>query len=263
LGSDVPPRAARLATGLATGAVLGWLVADLNLPTLVSYTGDRSYLVLALAGVGALVWLTPLRRLLGAGTALLAGAWLAVCFTPLTSRMASGLVRSDPVENADVVFVFASRLQEDGDPTTDAASRLLKGVELMAEGRARLLVVSEIPPPSGPHLPLARAWLEKLARQGEVIAIGPIVNTYDEAVALARLCRERGVSRVLAVTSPTHTRRAAATLEKQGLAVISVPSIETNFDLERLRHPGDRRRAFGAIAHERLGLVVYRRRGWI
>jgi uncharacterized SAM-binding protein YcdF (DUF218 family) len=71
------------------------------------------------------------------------------------------------------------------------------------------------------------------------------------------------VSRVLAVTSPTHTRRAAATLEKQGLAVISVPSIETNFDLERLRHPGDRRRAFGAIAHERLGLVVYRRRGWI
>ena len=52
-------------------------------------------------------------------------------------------------------------------------------------------------------------------------------------------------------------------LEKQGLVAISVPSVETNFDLEQLRLPGDKRRAFGVIAHERLGLVVYRRRGWI
>jgi hypothetical protein len=42
-----------------------------------------------------------------------------------------------------------------------------------------------------------------------------------------------------------------------------VPSAETNFDLERLRFPADRRRAFSAIAHERIGLIVYRRRGWI
>ena len=96
-----------------------------------------------------------------------------------------------------------------------------------------------------------------------MLDIGEIGNTHDEAVALARLGRERGLRRILAVTSPTHTRRAAATLEKQGLVAISVPSVETNFDLETLRWPGDRRRAFSAIAHERLGLVVYRRRGWI
>jgi uncharacterized SAM-binding protein YcdF (DUF218 family) len=133
----------------------------------------------------------------------------------------------------------------------------------MAAGRAPWLVVSEMSPPAGPHAPLARAWLAALARRGEVLQIGRIQNTHDEAEALARLARERGWKRVLAVTSPTHTLRAAATLEKQGLAVIAVPAVETNFDLERLYHPGDRRRAFAPIAHERVGLVVYRRRGWI
>jgi uncharacterized SAM-binding protein YcdF (DUF218 family) len=253
----------RAATGLVVGALAGSLVVDLNLPSLISFPGDRSFMLPAFALLGALVWLTPLRALAAAGTALLAAFWLAVSFTPLTSRMAEGLVRRDPIESADAVFVFASRVQEDGDPTTDAASRLLKGIELMAEGRAPLLVVSETPAPTGSYAALARSWLAKFARQGEVLRIGPIVNTHDEAVALAALCRERGIRRILAVTSPTHTRRAAATLEKQGLVAISVPSVETNYDLESLRHPGDRRRAFGYVAHERVGLVVYRRRGWI
>jgi uncharacterized SAM-binding protein YcdF (DUF218 family) len=65
------------------------------------------------------------------------------------------------------------------------------------------------------------------------------------------------------VTSPTHTRRAAAALEKQGLEVVAVPAVETRFDLEQLDWPGDRRQAFAGIAHERIGIVVYRRRGWI
>ncbi len=255
--------AARLGTGLAVGAVAGFVVVDLNLPSLVSYYGDRSYLLLAVAATCGVAWLTPLRWLAGAGALALAALWLAVCFTPLTARLAEGLVRRDPIENADAVFVFASRVQEDGDPTTDAMSRLLKGIELMGEGRAPWLVVSETPAPAGPYAPVARAWLAAFAGQGEVLQIGPIVNTHDEAVAMARLGRERGIKRVLAVTSPTHTRRAAGALEKQGLAVISVPAIETNFDLVTLRFPGDRRRAFAPIAHERLGLVVYRRRGWI
>jgi uncharacterized SAM-binding protein YcdF (DUF218 family) len=255
--------AGRSATGLAVGGVAGFVVVDLNLPSLVSYFGDRSYVLLAIAALSGLAWLTPLRWLVASGAVLLAVFWLAVGFTPLTSRLAEGLVRRDPVENADAVFVFASRIQEDGDPTTDAMSRLLKGVELMAEGRAPVLIVSEVPPPAGSYTPLARAWLATFARRGEVLQVGRITNTHDEAVALARLGRERGIRRVLAVTSPTHTRRAAAALEKQGLVAIAVPAVETNFDLERLRFPGDRRRAFSVIAHEQVGLLVYRRRGWI
>jgi uncharacterized SAM-binding protein YcdF (DUF218 family) len=253
----------RLGTGLAASALVGAVVVDLNLPSLVSYFGDRTFLLLALVGLGTLAWLTPLRRLVVAVAAPLLVLWLAVSLTPLSSWLAAGLVRRDPVENADAVYVFASRIQEDGDPTPDAMSRLLKGVELMAEGRAPWLVVSEMPPPAGPYAPLARAWLASLAHRGAVLALGRITNTHDEAVALARLAHERGIRRVLAVTSPTHTRRAAAALEKQGLVVISVPAIETNFDLERMDHPGDRRHGFAVIAHERVGLILYRRRGWI
>jgi uncharacterized SAM-binding protein YcdF (DUF218 family) len=256
-------RWAAAGTGLCAGALAGLVVVDLNLPSLVSWYGDRSYLVPAAAALGALAWLTPLRKPVGLGVALLALLWSVVAFTPLTPWLAEGLVRRDRVEAADAVFVFASRVQEDGDPTSDAMSRLLKGVELVAAGHAPRLVVSEVPPPAGAYAPLAREWVAAFAPRGEVVSVGRILNTRGEAVAVARLFRERGWSRVLAVTSPTHTRRAAAALEKEGLRVFAVPSAETRFDLERLHWPGDRREAFAAIAHERVGLLVYRRRGWI
>ncbi len=256
-------RLSRLGVGLAAGSLAGLIVADLNLPSLVSYFGDRTNLVPVIALIGAVLWLTPLRRLVGAAVALLVGLWLVVAFTPLTSWLAEGLARRDPVQDADAVFVFSSRVQEDGEPTPDAMSRLLKGVELIAEGKAPRLLVSEVPPPAGPYAPLARAWLDAFAHRGEVVSVGRILNTRQEAVAVAQLCRERGWTRVLAVTSPTHARRAAAALEKEGVIVLAVPSIETRFDLERLHWPGDRREAFAPIAHERLGLVYYRRKGWI
>ena len=256
-------RAERWGPGIALGAIAGFVVGDLNLATLLSQPGERGYTFAAACLVGALLWPTRLRRLLAAGTGLLVLLWLLASYSPLTAWMARGLVRSDAVQDADAVFVFASRIQEDGDPTTDAMSRLLKGVELVAAGRAPYLIVSEVVPPAGSHEALARAWLAALAHRGEVLDVGTIGNTYEEAGALARLCRERGWKRILAVTSPTHTRRAAATLEKQGLVAISVPSIETNFDLERLPTAADRRRGFPSAAHERIGLLVYRRRGWI
>lgn len=256
-------RWARLGVGLAVGALAGFFVVDLNLPSLLSMWGDRTVLVPLFAVASALLWLTPLRRLVAGVAGLLALLWLAVAFTPLTSWMAQGLVRRDAMQAADAVFVFASRVQEDGDPSANAMSRLFKGIELLADGRASRLVVSEVPPPAGAYAPLARAWVARFVPRAEVLSLGRIHNTHDEAVALARLFREKGWTRVLAVTSPTHTRRAAAVLEKQGLDVVSVPAVETLFDLQGLPHPGDRREAFAAIAHERIGYVVYRHRGWV
>ncbi len=245
------------------GATAGFIALDLDLASLVSFWGDRTFLVPAAAFVGAALWPTPLRRLAMAGVALLGALWLAVAFTPLTARMTEGLVRRDPLQAGDAVFVFASRIQMDGEPTTDAMSRLLRGVELVGEGRSRYLVVSEIPGPEGRYAPLAEAWVERFAPSAEVLAVGPVYNTHDEAAAVARLFRERGWKRVLAVTSPTHTRRASAALEFQGLEVVAIPSVETRFDLEGFERFGDRREAFSNLAHEWVGLFVYRRRGWI
>jgi uncharacterized SAM-binding protein YcdF (DUF218 family) len=244
------------------GALAGFIAVDLDFASLVSYWEDRSILDPAAAFIGAAVWPTPLRRLAMVGVALLAGLWLAVAFTPLTSWMAEGLVRRDPVQAADAVFVFASRVQRDGEPTTAAMSRLLRGLELVGEGRSTQLVVSETRG-GARYRPIAEDWVERFVPSAQVTAVGPILNSHDEAVAVARLCGEKGWTRILAVTSPTHTRRASAALEAQGLEVVSVPAVETKFDLERLEYPGDRRQSFSNLAHEHLGLIVYRYRGWI
>jgi uncharacterized SAM-binding protein YcdF (DUF218 family) len=256
-------RLAQATTGLALGALIGVLTLDLDLPTIVSFWGDRTSLVPAAAVLAALLGLTPLRRLVAAAAVSLALLWLACSYTPLVPWLAQGLIRRDPPQPADAVFVFGSRLQADGDPTSEAMSRLLKGVELLAEGRARYLVVSELPPPSRRYAPLAREWTKLLAPGREVLAVGPVHNTHDEAVAVAQLFRDKGWRRVLAVSSPVHTLRAASSLEHEGLEVAAVPAVETRYDIEVLDRPGERREAFGAIAHERAGILVYRRRGWI
>ena len=256
-------RGQRVLAGLVAGALAGFVIVDLGLPSLVSFWGERSNFVPGAALVGAALGLTPLRRLGALLVMLLVGLWFVVTYTPVTRWMAEGLVRRDPVQAADAVFVFGSRVQDDGDPTTDAMSRLLKGVELVAEDRAPYLVVSEVRGMKGRYTPIARDWVGRFAPKAEVLTVGPIGNTHGEAVAVGRLFRERGWTRVLAVTSPTHTRRAAATLEAQGLEVIAVPSVETDYDLELLDRGGDRRTAFDGIAHEWVGLFVYAQRGWI
>jgi uncharacterized SAM-binding protein YcdF (DUF218 family) len=257
----------RAGVGLAVGVLIGSIVLDLNLLTLVPHTGgDDSFMLPALAAVAALLWLTPLRVLLKALAVGLAALWLVVAFTPAVASSKNGLIRRDALQAGDAAFVFSSRMQDDGDPTPSALARLLRGVEVVADGRAPRLIVSEISNDDeggGKYEPLARAWLERVAPQAELLSFGPIRDTHEEAVGLARLFRERGWKRVLAVTSPTHTRRAAAALEKEGLEVIAVPAVEIDFDLERLEYPGDRRRAFGKIVHEWAGLLVYKRRGWI
>jgi uncharacterized SAM-binding protein YcdF (DUF218 family) len=105
--------------------------------------------------------------------------------------------------------------------------------------------------------------MRNLGMTQEVLSIGPVVRTRDEAVALGALSREHGWSRVLVVTSPPHSRRASAALEREGIEVLSSPSTQTQFDLEKLDEAGDRIKAFPSLVHERVGLWLYKRRGWI
>jgi uncharacterized SAM-binding protein YcdF (DUF218 family) len=102
-----------------------------------------------------------------------------------------------------------------------------------------------------------------LGLEHELLTVGPVRSTREEALLVAKLFRERGMRRVLLVTSPTHSRRAAAAFERERLEVVSSPATETRFDLERLSEPDERLFAFGTLLHERVGLQVYRWRGWI
>lgn len=255
--------AAGVACGLALSALAALLLRDLDAPTLISYQGDYTTLTAVVVLVLFLFTLTRLRVLVAAGTLLLALLWLTVAFSPLVPALARGLVRRDPVQPADAVFVLASRLQEDGDLTSPAMSRLLRGLELVGQGLAPRLILSELAPERPPYAPAARALIEHLGLKVDLLTVGPVRNTREEAVAVARLAREKSFGALILVTSPLHSRRAAAVFEKEGLRVLSSPGQETRFDLELMQRPDERLLAFGDVLHERVGLSVYRWRGWI
>jgi uncharacterized SAM-binding protein YcdF (DUF218 family) len=249
--------------GLVAGAAGGLLAEDLGLHNAVSYWGPRAPVIAGVAVLAALLWPTRLRPLVTASVAGLGVLWLAVAFTPLTTWMAQDLVRRDPLRPADAIVVLASSLQRDGDLTPTSMSRLVHGLVLLGEGHARRLILPEIYKPPRSYAASARALMKSFRIEGEVIAVGPVYSTRDEARAVKQLFEERDFSSLIVVTSPTHTRRAAAAFEKQGLTVLCSPAVETSFDLETLNDSDDRRRAFGSLLHEHLGLWLYTRRGEI
>jgi len=249
--------------GLTAGALAGVIVDDLGLTSTVSFWGDPGPLVAGCALGGALLWRTPGRWLVSAMTAALGVLWLLVAFTPLAGWLAHDLVRRDPPAPADVVFVTASSIHANGELTSIAMSRLLHGLELVAEHQAPALVLSDLKGPYPSYTGAAKPLLERFGIVTELLTAGPNENTRDEALSLARICRERGWQRVIVVTSPYHSRRACGAVEHEGLSVVCSPSIETNYNLKGLDRSDARRRAFSAAIHERIGLWLYAWRGWL
>jgi uncharacterized SAM-binding protein YcdF (DUF218 family) len=254
--------AQRTALGFALGGASGLLCDETGLPGAFSYNGSEVFLVLVFAAIGALVALTRARRVALAVPIGLAAFGLLVAYAPLARGLAARTERVDPDEPGDAVFVFSSSVQPDGDPDPGAMARLLHGILLVSGGRAPVLAVSEVWRHGGME-DLARGWLGALHVQAEVVNVGRVANTHDEAVLLAKKAKERGWTRIVAVTSPTHEKRACATLENEGLVAIASPAIETRYDMPGLPDADDRVRAIGPVLHEIVGQWMYRRRGWI
>jgi uncharacterized SAM-binding protein YcdF (DUF218 family) len=236
------------------GATAGFLARDL--------LTEFASLWLPAAAVGVFVWRTRLRPAMIVMATALGALWLSVAFTPLATLVARGLTRRDAVGPADAVLVLSSRLQAGGAPTPPALSRLVHGLELLGQGLAPRIVLSELAPPSPSYAAVARTLMANLGSSGELMSLGPVRRTRDEAVQVADLCRRQGWRRLLVVTSPSHSRRACAAVEREGLEVICSPSVETEFDVEHLDRPPERFRSFRSSVHEWLGLWLYRRRGW-
>jgi len=247
----------RLGVGAAVGSCAGFLLRDLLPLEAASW-----WVPAALAG--ALVWSTRLRSALVVLVLALTTAWAVVGFTPVTALLTPPLIRREPPRSADAVFVLASRLQLDGDPTAIAQARLLHGIELLAQGLAPRLILTDLPGPIPGHEAVARAQLSRLGLSTpEILSVRYVQSTRDEAVRVAALCRLRGWNRVLVVSSPLHSRRACAAVEHEGLEVICSPAVETEYDLATLGRPVERFSAFRRVLYESFAIWVYRSRGWL
>ncbi len=247
--------------GAAVGALAGFIIRDLDLPALVSYEHSREPLVFAAAALGGVLAVTRLRPLLMGATAALALLWCVVAITPLSAWLSHGLTRNEALEPADAVFVSLSSVRPGVQGPAEVRNRLFHGLALLARGKAPRLLLCESAEVHG--VSLAREMMEAAGVATDLVVLPRAENTREEAKAVASVARTRSFKLILLVTSPIHSRRASAALEKEGVTVVSSPSTETRFDLATLDSWNDRLAAFGSVMHERLGLFVYARRGWI
>ncbi len=132
-----------------------------------------------------------------------------------------------------IVVLSASRGVPPGHSGTTEwgdANRFFGGLELMLAHRAPLLVFTGAEIAPDPDLPFKGVVLAGYARANGVpaerIAVTERVqNTADEAVAVARLLRERSVMtpRIVLVTSAFHMPRARQLFEQEGMTVDPFP----------------------------------------
>ena len=123
-------------------------------------------------------------------------------------RAGTALVRSRPLTHPDAILVLASHEWE----------RIPEAAERARQTPSATLLLS-VPPVVTEHNCHRCAerdeWLEALGVGAERVVFLPqrAGNTRDEARSALAFCRQKGIRRLLVVTSPYHTRRALATFD--------------------------------------------------
>lgn len=240
--------------GAAIGAALGVLAAFLG-----EVRGSVPALLALLLG-GALAGAVPLtRRVLTRAATVLALTLILCLLTPVLRSPLAALTLAQPPVRADAIVVLGGGVQC-ASATLEPSSlgRLLRGLELWRAGYAPLITVSEqsglIGPEDCPKVSaLARAQIAALYPSGGpgALSLSSVTTTRDEAARVRELARARGWIRVLLVTSPSHSRRAAALFRREGVNVVSVPAQEYRFD-QTLPLPLDRLWALRVLSYEGL-----------
>ncbi len=208
-----------------------------------------------------------LRRGLLALGALAAALLLVTLFTPILRPALTALTELGAPAPADAIVVLGGGVScGSAQLEATSAARLTRGLELWRAGYAPLLTVSEQSNLFGGASCPKIAGLEQAEVKRLYGGTGPhlevlrnVTDTADEARRAGGLARQLGWRRVLLVTSPSHSRRAAKLFRAQGLTVISVPADEPRFDLT-LPQPADRLEALRVVLYEVLSRLRARLR---
>lgn len=154
-----------------------------------------------------------------------------------------------------------------------AFDRLLHGMRLLRAGRAPYLILS------GGTIPLLIESEVTEAVQMQILALEYGIDpesilleersrsTYENAVFIRELLQERGLERVLLVTSASHMRRSAAVFRSQGVQIVPAPT-DVRIVSQRFT-PGQFLPTLSGLEYstiatkEYIGWVVYWLRGWI
>jgi uncharacterized SAM-binding protein YcdF (DUF218 family) len=204
--------------------------------------------------------------------------------TPISAHLVASLERSQAqmnrgaISNSDAVImlggcVHPSQYDSLGIELADSADRIMTAWNLIREDKGKALVLGG----SGRSLPkgeqidgqLLQDWF---AYWGSISVptynLGICANTRQEAERAKVLAERYRWQRIILVTSAFHMNRAEATFRKVGIPVIPVAcdfqvigreeapaSFTFSPELEKIY-------LLGLYLHEKIGLLIYRLRGW-
>lgn len=265
-----PSRRVAIARQIASGALIAILAAAsahvLGVQQLLRVPDIALYLPAGI--VGALIGATRLRPLIWIAATPIALLCVLVAYTPLVSKLASPLIRSDPLpRRVDAIAVLSMGITPDGLMRSETLDRLLTGVTLAEGGLAHALLVSREQRAFNGRMVSdsadQRSVLGLTDSTLEILFIDSVLTTRTEALRMLPQARLRGWSTIAVVTSPLHTRRACATFESVGFKVVCVPAASRAYALSAESIPEDRLREFRTWLYETFATATYRSNGWI
>ncbi|NJL22179.1 MAG: YdcF family protein [Leptolyngbyaceae cyanobacterium SM1_3_5] len=193
---------------------------------------------------------------------------------------------SNPLPNADAIVVLGGGVKPQIPPRPwvdvhEAGDRVLYGAQLFREGKAPFVIMSggRIDWKGGG--PSESADMAKIAialgvPESAILQDPTSLNTYENAVNVRKILQERGLRRILLVTSAMHMPRSLLIFAKQGIESIAAPTdfLITEQDMRELSAStestllnwipdADRLQQVSRAIKEYIGIVIYRLRGWI
>jgi uncharacterized SAM-binding protein YcdF (DUF218 family) len=221
---------------------------------------------------------------LGLGILLVCGnGWVV---RSLTVRLESAYPSPTPIPAADAIVILSGGVHASTPPrptveVNDAGDRVLYGAELFRRGLAPQIVCTGDVGTGGIAL---RSEAEDMADMLVMIGVPkPAIvletkakNTHEHAVNLCPMFEERNIKRVLLVTTAMHMPRSVGVFRRSCPTVDYIAAPTDFHAVDRLpvavpwyRHaitllptPGNLA-GFSALAHEYLGLLYYKLRGWV
>jgi uncharacterized SAM-binding protein YcdF (DUF218 family) len=175
---------------------------------------------------------------------------------------------------AIVVLSSGTRLPAEGgvpaELDEDALERCIKAAEMYHHGKRCLVLASGgKSDPSRPEPACADVMRDFLVQLGvgpaDVLVENLSTTTYENATASAELLNDRGIHKIMLVTSATHLPRAVGCFRKQGLDVVPCGCFYhmtyQPFAPARFLPTATAAQDNGRVAHEWLGLAWYWVRG--
>jgi len=188
---------------------------------------------------------------------------LTIAFTPLTGFMLRPLSVQEEIKDADLLVVLGGGVNRGRFLTLSSSHRMVRGIQLYFEGRARKILFSGGIAGRG-TVTQASVLNQEARRLGvppdDILLEKKSKNTHDQAVEVKKIAEPLQVKSILLVTSFSHMKRALMAFEHEGFKVY--PAFADPYE-KYADGPLDRLGLFPKLLHEYAGIVYYKVRGWI